>query len=407
MSDFFQNGVITTLHNLVDRSVEDMEVELHQFAQRNPMTLILPSLYSELEGPALAKIVEKLKGATYINQIVIGLDRANEKQFEHARCFFDDLPQDKRILWNDGPRLKSLHNELVEYGLAPSEPGKGRNVWYCMGFVLAANNARAVALHDCDILTYERDIPARLFYPVTNPAFGYEFCKGYYSRIHNQRLSGRTTRLFVTPLLRSFTKMIGHTDFLMFMDSFRYPLAGEFSMRTDMLSSMRMPSDWGLEVGILSEVFRNTSPRRVCQVDISDNYDHKHQEVGADKTAGLSRMSYEIAKSIIRRLATEGIPMGREFFRSLKATYYREALDMLSRYAADARINNLHIDRHSEEKTIELFSQNIMQAGETYLEQSKDIPLIPNWNRISSAVPNFPERLKAAVEADNSNFLCD
>lgn len=405
MSDFFQNGVITTLHNLNDRPIESLEEELHEFSSRNPMTLILPSLYSELEGPALKHIVEKLKDATYINQIVIGLDRADEKQFAHARDFFSELPQDKRILWNDGPRLRAIDAELREKELAPKEPGKGRNVWYCFGYVLAANNSRAVALHDCDILTYERDMPARLFYPVSNPAFGFEFCKGYYSRVHDNRLSGRTTRLFVTPLIRAFTKMVGNMDYLSFLDSFRYPLAGEFSMRTEMISSMRMPSDWGLEVGVLSEVYRNTSVRRVCQVDIADNYDHKHQVVGDDKTSGLHRMSYEIAKSIIRRIGTEGIAMGPEFFRSLKATYYREALDMLSRYAADAKINHLSIDRHSEEKTIELFAQNILAAGSSFLEKSEDIPLIPNWNRVSNAIPDISARILEAVELDNEKGI--
>lgn len=405
MSDFFQNGVITTLHNLNKRSIDSIEDELHEFSARNPMTLVLPSLYSELEGPALGPIVEKLKHATYINQIIIGLDRADKSQYDKARKFFDILPQDKRILWHDGPRLTALDEELKAKALAPKEPGKGRNVWYCFGYVLAANNSRAVALHDCDIVTYERDMPARLFYPVANPASGFEFCKGFYSRIHENRLSGRTTRLFVTPLLRAFIKMVGHTDYLSFLDSFRYPLAGEFSMRTEMLSSMRMPSDWGLEVGVLSEVLRNTSVRRVCQVDIADNYDHKHQNIGDDKSSGLHRMSFEIAKSIIRRIGTEGTPMGPEFFRSLKATYYREALDMLSRYAADAKINNLTLDRHSEEKTIELFAQNILEAGDSFLENSEDIPLIPNWNRVSNAIPDFSARLLEAVDLDNGKGI--
>ena len=45
MSDFFQNGTVTTLHNLKTRSLESLEEELHQFSQHNPMALILPCLY--------------------------------------------------------------------------------------------------------------------------------------------------------------------------------------------------------------------------------------------------------------------------------------------------------------------------------------------------------------------------
>ena len=43
MSDFFQNGVITTLQKLGDRTLEHMENELQQYAQRRKMVLLLPA----------------------------------------------------------------------------------------------------------------------------------------------------------------------------------------------------------------------------------------------------------------------------------------------------------------------------------------------------------------------------
>lgn len=404
MSDFKQDGVITTLHRLPGASIEYLEAELRKLARRRPMTLILPSLFSELEGPALTNILNELQHADYINQIVIGLDRADAEQFQYARKFFSRLPQDKRILWNDGPRLQAIAAELATENLAPQEPGKGRNVWYCIGYILAANNSKAVALHDCDILTYTREIPARLFYPIANPALDFEFCKGYYARINDKgRLSGRVTRLFVQPLLRSLKKTLGHSDYLEFMDAFRYPLSGEFSLSTNLLSSIRIPSDWGLEVGILAEAYRNTSNRRVCQADIADNYDHKHQDMGAvDHKGGLSRMSYEIAKAVFRKLGTEGMVMNNAFFRALKATYLREALDMLDRYDADAHINGLSLDIHAEEKAIELFSASILDAGDKYLQKPLETPFIPNWRRVFSAIPDLPARLLEAVELDNA-----
>ncbi len=402
MADFYQGGVITTLHKLTERPLAELEAELARFGRRHPMTLILPSLYSELAGPALARIVAELSEARYIDEIVVGLDRADADEFAHARRFFERLPQRLRILWQDGPRLRALDEALRAEGLAPRQEGKGRNVWYCLGYVASVGRARAIALHDCDILTYSRGLVARLFYPVANPAFGFEFCKGYYARVADDRLGGRATRLFVQPLLRSLKKILGEIDYLQFLDSFRYPLSGEFSMRSELIEALRIPSDWGLEVGMLSEVYRNTAPRQVCQVDIADNYDHKHQELGdAERSGGLSRMSYEIAKSVFRKLGTEGIPMGRGFFRALKASYYREALDMLERYEADACLNGLRLDRHSEECAIEVFSRSIIDAGEQYMENPMEVPFIPNWSRVFSAIPDFAEQLQAAVEADN------
>ena len=130
------------------------------------MTLVLPCLYSELAQPALAKIVEELAGVEYLKHIVIGLDRATESEYQHALDYFSVLPQPHTVIWNDGPRMKSLQARLSELGLAPTSLGKGCNVWYCFGFVQSLGDVQAVALHDCDISTYDRSMLARLFYPV-------------------------------------------------------------------------------------------------------------------------------------------------------------------------------------------------------------------------------------------------
>ncbi|WP_027351568.1 glycosyl transferase [Halotalea alkalilenta] len=402
MSDFHQDGVITTLHNLGERPVEALEEELKRFSRRRPMGLILPSLFSELEGPALTHIVDELAKVPYLTEIIIGLDRADRDQFLYARDFFSRLPQRHRILWNDGPRLKALDDELAAEGLSPEEPGKGRNVWFCSGYSLASHRTEAVALHDCDIVTYSRDMLARLLYPVAHPQFNYEFCKGYYARVADGRLNGRVGRLLVTPLLRSLQMIYGPSEYLTYLASYRYPLSGEFAMRSDVLSNIRIPSDWGLEIGVLSEVHRNYSIKRLCQVDIADNYDHKHQPLSEDDhTQGLSRMSLDIAKALYRKLATLGVQISSESFRTLKATYYRTALDMIENYYHDATMNGLELDRHSEERTVELFAQMVMDAGAVYLETPRDKPFIPSWNRIQSAFPDLLERMYEAVELDN------
>jgi glucosyl-3-phosphoglycerate synthase len=405
MADFHQNGIITTLHNLSARSTEEIEAELTRFSHQRPMGLILPSLYSELQTDALPKIVNELKHVPYLSQVVIGLDRADAEQYQHALRFFGELPQHHRILWNDGPRLRALDAELEALGLAPREPGKGRNVWYCMGYVLATGEAESVALHDCDIVTYNRDLLARLLYPVANPLFNYEFCKGYYARLADNKINGRVCRLLVTPLIRALKKVEGESRYLDYLDSFRYILAGEFAFRRDVLSDIRIPSDWGLEIGVLSEVFRNYNNNRLCQVDIADVYDHKHQDLSLDdQHAGLSRMSIDICKAIFRKLATQGHVLSQETFRTLKATYFRVALDFVETYRNDALMNGLDFDIHKEEKAVEMFAGNIMDAGKIFLERPMESPFTPSWNRVVSAVPDIFERLKDAVEADHAEF---
>jgi len=402
MGDFYQNGIITNFHNLTKRPVKELEKELLSFSKQRPMSLVLPSLYSELEGPALSGIIDELEKVPYLSEIVIGLDRADEKQFNFASEFFDRLPQHQRILWNDGPRLREIDKLLQEKQLAPKEMGKGRNVWYCYGYILASGKASSVALHDCDILTYDRSMLARLLYPVANPNFNYEFCKGYYARHANGKLNGRVSRLLVTPLIRALKKVFGADAFLEYLDSFRYPLSGEFSMRADVFNDIRIPSDWGLEIGVLSEVKRNYSTNRLCQVDIADNYDHKHQVLSANNPdAGLSRMCTDIAKAMFRKLATQGVIFTQETFRTIKATYYRIALDFIETYYNDAVMNGLTVDRHKEEVAVELFAENILAAGKSFLENPMETPFIPSWNRVISAVPDILDRLYDAVEEDN------
>lgn len=405
MSDFYQNGIITTLHNLTERTHEELETELNEFSSQRPMSLILPSLYSELEGEALPHIINEISQVNYLSEIVIGLDRADEEQYRSALKFFDRLPQEHVVLWNEGPRLQQLDKELQALGVAPKELGKGRNVWYCMGYTLASGKAESIALHDCDITTYDRELLARLIYPVANPHFNYEFCKGFYARIANGKLNGRVSRLLVTPLLRSFKTIMGYRDYLEYMDSFRYPLAGEFSFRRDVLKDIRIPSDWGLEIGVLSEMYRNYAHNRLCQVDITKCYDHKHQDLSLhDDQGGLSKMSIDITKALFRKLATQGETFTSETIRSLKATYYRIALDFIETYYNDAMMNGLKLDIHAEEKAVEMFASNIMKAGHHFLDNPMERPFIPSWSRVISAMPDVLERLKEAVEADHAQY---
>lgn len=401
MGDFYQNGLVTTLHNYRCRELDDLEAELMEFAKVRPMALVLPCLYSELQGPALNRILDELSKVTYLDEIVIGLDRANKDEFEHAKKFFSRLPQDHRVLWNDGPRLQQLDKILKDKGIAPKELGKGRNAWFCFGYLIAKAKADAIAIHDCDITTYDRQMLARLLYPVANPSLHYRFCKGYYYRASDNRLNGRVTRLLITPLLRSLKKMYGHDNYLEYLDSFRYPLAGEFSMRADVVKTIRIPSDWGLEIGILSEVHKNNSPNRICQVEIADRYDHKHQELSAeDKNAGLSKMSIDISRAIFTKLASEGIVFSRGSFRSLKSCYHRIAVDLIEQYYSDAQLNGMDLDRHQEEATVDLFARNIYYAGERFLDHPLQSPFIPSWKRVLSAFPDFSEQFIDAVEND-------
>ncbi|OGW52235.1 MAG: glycosyl transferase [Nitrospirae bacterium RBG_13_43_8] len=401
MADFYQTGVVATFHRLGTIDLEKIESELSWYAQDRPIALVLPSLFSELEGDALKGIIRELKEVKYVKQIVVTLGPSTEEEFRHAKKFFSILPQEVKIIWNTGRRLSEIYRAIETAELPIGEPGKGRSAWMAYGYILSQQDFHAIALHDCDIVTYDRALLARLCYPVTNPNLNYDFCKGFYSRVTN-RLHGRVTRILVTPLIRSLQKILGYLPILVFFDSFRYPLAGEFSMDVDLARVNRIPGDWGLEVGVLAEVYRNASARRVCQVDIAENYEHKHQELSPeDASKGLHKMCVDICKSVFRTLASEGIVFSEGFFKTLVASYVRTAQDMLKRYEDDAAVNGLFFDRHEESLAVDTFTKGIRKAAEILTEDPLGVPLIESWDRVTSAIPDILGKIREAVEEDN------
>lgn len=407
MADFHQNGVISTLHNLTQRPVEELEADLCQFAKTSPMALALPSLYSELRTPALSRIVDELCQVPYLAQVVIGLDEASEADYRHALRFFSRLPQKAKVLWNDGPRLRKIDAKLREKNLAPTQEGKGRNVWHLFGYLLASKKAQAVALHDCDITTYERGLLARLLYPLAHPDFHYKFAKGYYARVADGAMNGRVCRLLVTPLLHALQELCGSLDFLKYLDSFRYVLAGECALTREIIEDLHLPSNWGLEIGILSEMHRNHAPHEICQVDIAELYDHKHQDLSAeDDSKGLSKMSIDICLTLFRELAAKRQIFSPELIADIQKNYQRFALNLLESYRHDAQLNGLNYDRTSENAAVALFAKNIVKAGDHFLNPtpSTSAPFMPNWKKVIAIFPDILNEISQAVDDDMAEF---
>lgn len=401
MADFYQTGVVATFHRFGKVDLERMEKELSEFNRHRPIALVLPSTYAELEAPALPNIINEIKGAPYLNEIVVTMGRTNEEQFQKAKKFFSVLPQRTRVIWNTGPGVGELYELLAQSDLPVGEDGKGRSCWTAYGYILSREESKVIALHDCDIVNFTRELLGRLCYPVASPNIDYAFCKGYYARV-TDRMHGRVTRLFVTPLIRSLQKLYGFLPLLNYLDSFRYPLAGEFSMSSDLARINRIPADWGIEVETLAEVFRNLSSRRICQVELCETYEHKHQPLSPDNPkTGLMKMSIDIAKAIFRNLAIEGASLSESLLNTLIINYLRTAQDTIKRYHDDAALNGLLFDRHQETVTVETFTKSIQIAGREFLENPLYSPLIPNWTRVTSAIPDFLQKLHDTVEEEN------
>ena len=402
MGDFFQNGIITTLHDFGADDLGRMEARLADRLKRRNIALVLPIIPTDLMSPSFNKIVAEIAQVPYISEVVLSLGQTNDfADLVEARRRMKPLTQRHSVVWSSGPGIRALFDELADNYLHVGPDGKGRGVWTGIGYVLSDRRLLVMAVHDCDIRNYSSKMLARLCFPCAVRGMDFEFTKAYYMRV-TEKIYGRVTRLFFTPLIRALQSMLGYRQFLEFLHSFRYPLSGEICMTRPLAHVMRMPGDWGLEIGTLSEVYRTCALTRVCQVDIANEYEHKHQQlIPDDPQSGLLKMAVDISKVVLRTLAGQGEVFSTNFFHTLQASYLQMAREAVDQYASVAILNSLPFDRHSEGQAVESFSEAIRLAGDKILVDPTDLPRIPAWNRVMSALPDFLDRLGTVVAEDN------
>lgn len=397
MSDYHQRGPVTTLPRLVERDPGQRDAELVAWTRQTPLTLVMPCLVSEMDQPALADMVAELGQAPYVDTILVSLDRADEGGYQRALRYFSALGRRTVVLWNDAPQVTAIRAE-AESSVGPLPAGKGRAVWMAAGYAVAANRARVVAFHDADVVGYQRSLLSNLVYPLLHPMLGFSFAKAYYARF-TDRLHGRATRLLMRPLLQAVGDVVKRHPYLSFLAAFRYPLAGEMALEADLLRWMRVPGDWGIEVGLLFEVLRHRSPRRICQVDVADRFEHKHQPLSPDDPeTGLHRMAVDIVKHLLRTLSAAGVVLPEGSFKSMRVAYMRYAEDAVADSYAIAVCNGLSFDRHAEEEAIATFSTALAEGCDGFVADPLGTPSMANWARVLSALPDAGQRLVRAVD---------
>jgi glucosyl-3-phosphoglycerate synthase len=395
MADFHINKV-PTFSLLQNESCRAMESKVFKASARIPVGVLIPALYSDLSGSAMSHIINVLADTKYVSKVYISLDRANRDEYNNAREIVAPLGSKAALVWNDKPEVAQII-ERIEKQIPLGSRGKGRAVWTGLGYIIGKAEASAIAFHDADILTYDRDFLTRLLFPLMYLRF--QFVKGYYVR-YDKKLYGRVSRLFYFPLVRTLKDMFGSTEFLDYMGDFRYPLSGEFATYTSQARMIQFPSDWGIEVGLLGEIYRLVRESRICQIELTTRYDHKHQQVGSPNEKGLYKMASDIARTFFTHLASNGVALNTEVFRTVRLTYLKHAREMVGIYESLAEMYDKRIafDFHEELKTVEVFASAIDSGVLDFCDQHFGSPLIPDWKRVESAIDGILGDLVNAVE---------
>jgi glucosyl-3-phosphoglycerate synthase len=349
---------VTTLHDLTGVDPD---------APADRAAVIVPMTEREFAGLAAERVLTELERVDP-GQVVVPLRASADRvpAFESWVAEFD-LPV--RLVWCDGPRVESL---LDEHGLDGGR-GKGRDVWLALGRAL---ESEYVVVHDADTRSYDRTYVPRLLFPLDR---GYEFSKGYYARVENDRLYGRLFRLFVVPLVRALDDA-HDAAVLSYLDAFRYALAGEFAATAELAARMRFHRSWGLELGTLGEAFAHVGADGSAQVDLG-TYEHDHRAVGGP--TGLGEMSESVATALFRVVEEEGLAPD---YGDLREQYRSVARTLVRAYEADAAFNDLSFDRSEELEQVTAYADAIEAPGEdTRLPAWQDAPLDPDTVMEASA----------------------
>jgi glucosyl-3-phosphoglycerate synthase len=326
---------VTTLHDLTDSTPS---------APTDRATVVVPMTEREYAGLAPDRVLSELERLDP-GRVVVPL-RAPADRVGDFHDWLAGFDLSLSVLWCNGPRLETL---LDEHGL-DGEFGKGRDVWLGLGQAL---DREYVVVHDADTKSYSRADVTRLLFPL---AHGFEFSKGYYARVENDRLYGRLFRLFFVPLVRALSER-RDAPILRYLDAFRYALAGEFAATTDLVERFRPQRSWGLEVGTLGDAFAHVGFEGSAQVDLG-TYEHDHRAVSGP--TGLSDMSEHVGAALLRVVEGGGVDPD---YGTLPDRYRATARSLVRSYDLDAAFNGLAHDRGDELDQIGTYADAIASPG--------------------------------------------
>ena len=404
MADFYQHARVPTLHHLAHADSSARESEMQDWAREKPVALLLPALYAECERPALPRILEEVSQAGHISEVVLSMNGMNAAEHERALMMLRLHLRGKKahVLWNDGPQLSQVYQRMDQAGLAGPHAGKGSNIWMGVAYLHARGFKGIIVSHDTDIMNYSRDMLWRLCYPLLHPRMSYRFAKGYYSRV-SDRLYGRVTRLLIFPLVQACRDVLGSKPLLEHLDSFRYPLSGEFAADMASLERFCLPGGWGLEIAILCEAFRHLPGEQQCQVDLGFHFEHRHRSLAHDqigiKEPGLITAAADVARCLVYQVLREAEPRSAEgLLRLILERYRPRAAEWLQRYEHVALLNGLNHDLAEESAAVAAFAQGLDRLLQSVSQNALQVPAMRDTPaRTLAKIPGLAEDIVAST----------
>jgi glycosyltransferase involved in cell wall biosynthesis len=259
-------------------------------AQGVSISLALPALN---EAETVGRVIHVVKEALFdrvplLDEIVLVDSRSTDETREIARA--QGLPV-------------YIHQDLLpELG---ARAGKGEALWKS----LLVTRGDIVAWIDTDIVNIQPHFVYGLLGPLLlNPNI--VFVKGFYRRplrVGEKTQAGdggRVTELTARPLINLFYPELSGVV---------QPLAGEYAGRRSVFERLPFFSGYGVETGLLIDVFERCGLSAIAQVDLLERI-HHNQSLEA-----LSKMSFVILQAVLRKLEKRyGRQMVEDVNKSMK-----------------------------------------------------------------------------------------
>ena len=241
--------------------------------QHLTISLALPALNEEA---TVGKVIQTIKTALMDNMPLLDeIVLMDSNSTDRTRAIATEL----------GVRVH-IHQQLLES--LGARRGKGEALWKS----LFVTHGDILAWIDTDIV----NIHPRFVYGILGPLLlnpKMQFVKGFYRRplkVGEKMQAGgggRVTELTARPMLNLFYPELSGVV---------QPLSGEYAGRRSALEQLPFFSGYGVETGLLIDIFEKYGVEAIAQVDLLERI-HHNQPLEA-----LSKMSFAIIQAVMRKL---------------------------------------------------------------------------------------------------------
>ncbi|MDU0478306.1 glucosyl-3-phosphoglycerate synthase [Staphylococcus chromogenes] len=224
-------------------------------------SVIIPALNEEA---TVAAVVHTVLAESPLEVIVIDSDSEDDTATQARRA---------------GARVINWREPLPH--IAP-QPGKGEALWRGV----AAAQGEFVAFVDADLSNPHPATVSQLVAAFADPKI--QLVKSNYQRgFHGAPTGGgRVTELTAKPLLRALFPQLSEIA---------QPLSGEYAIRAATARSLPFVSGYGVEIGLVIDVFRSVGLRGISQVDLGVRQ-HRNRPL-----LELAPMADEVCATILAR----------------------------------------------------------------------------------------------------------